>query len=163
MIMKKLLLVRHAKSSWEHDLSDINRPLKERGYNDAKAVANKLLESNFQIDRVLSSDAIRAMTTAEIFVNILRFAENVVILNNRLYDFSGENLIEVIKKCPKDINTLMIFGHNYALTNFVNRFGSQYINNVPTSGVVVIDFNISDWQQLSKGETVLTIFPKDLK
>ncbi|PNQ72334.1 histidine phosphatase family protein [Hanstruepera neustonica] len=161
--MRKLILVRHAKSSWDHGLSDINRPLKERGFKDAKVVANKLLESNYQIDRVLTSNAVRAMTTAEIFVNTLKFVENIVILNNRLYDFSGENLVEVIKKCPININTLMIFGHNHAITNFVNRFGSQYINNVPTCGVVVIDFDIPNWQKLDKGETVLTLFPKDLR
>lgn len=161
--MKKIIFVRHAKSSWEHDLSDINRPLKVRGRHDAKLVANRLLESKFQIDKVISSDAVRAMTTAEIFLDTMRFAEDSLILNHNLYDFSGEQVLNVIKSCSNSINTLMLFGHNYALTNIVNKYGSLYIENVPTSGVVVLNCNISDWKNISKGETILTIFPRDLR
>ncbi len=161
--MKKIIFVRHAKSSWEYDLSDINRPLKERGYKDAKIVSSKLLEFDFKIDMVLSSDAVRAMTTAEIFVETMNFPKDSIVLNHSLYDFSGQNVLEVVKSTPFHIETLMIFGHNYALTNIVNSFGSKYIDNVPTSGVVVMQFNITNWQKLNKGETVLTLFPKDLR
>ncbi len=161
--MKKLILVRHAKSSWKHDLSDINRPLKERGFNDARLVAETFDTYNFQIDAVLSSDAVRAMTTAEIFKDVLKISEIDFSLKHALYDFSGESLVNVIKNCNNNIDSLMIFGHNYALTNFVNSYGSKYIDNVPTSGVVVINFDITDWGQLKKGKTILTLFPKELK
>ena len=162
-MMKKLILVRHAKSSWEHDLSDINRPLKKRGYNDAKLVAQKLSEYELKIDRVLSSDAVRAMTTAEIFVNQMKIYDVDFNLKHAIYDFSGESLIKVVKDCPEKVDTLMVFGHNHAMTNFVNMYGDKYIENVPTSGVVVIDFKIPQWDRLDKGETSFTIFPKELK
>ena len=57
----------------------------------------------------------------------------------------------------------MIFGHNFAITDFVNTFGNIYIENVPTCGFIVLEFNISSWQKLSKGNTTYKVFPKDLK
>ena len=80
-----------------------------------------------------------------------------------LYDFSGESLVRVIKSCDDIINTLMVFGHNHALTDFVNTFGDKYIDNVPTSGLVIIEFDIDNWKDLKPGKTFYTLFPRDLK
>jgi phosphohistidine phosphatase len=57
----------------------------------------------------------------------------------------------------------MIFAHNFAITDFVNIFGNQMINNVPTSGFVLIEFDTKRWNMITKGETVFTMFPSDLK
>ena len=57
----------------------------------------------------------------------------------------------------------MLFGHNHALTSIVNIFGSKYIDNVPTSVLVNITFDIDNWNDIKKGVTTLTIFPRDLK
>ena len=161
--MKKLILVRHAKSSWEHDVIDHQRPLKTRGFNDASIVSKSLKTTPQLIDLVISSDAVRAKTTAEIFVSNLNIEEDIVQFNHDLYDFSGENLIQVIKTCNNTISNLMIFGHNNALTVFVNTFGSKHIDNVPTSGVVIIEFDIKKWSALKPGKTLITLFPSDLK
>ncbi|MFL1013578.1 SixA phosphatase family protein [Flavisericum labens] len=161
--MKKLTLVRHAKSSWEYDVIDHERPLKKRGYNDADLVSNRLKRENFKINLVMSSDAVRAKTTAEIFIRNLDIDKNIIKFNHELYDFSGESLIEVIKNCDDSVDSLMIFGHNHAITAFVNTYGDKYIVNVPTTGLVVFKFDIEKWSDLKPGETVLTIFPKDLK
>jgi phosphohistidine phosphatase len=56
----------------------------------------------------------------------------------------------------------MIFGHNHAFTSIVNTFGNSYIENVPTSGLVMLEFNINNWQDLTHGKTALILFPKDL-
>ena len=161
--MKKIILVRHAKSSWLHDVIDHQRPLKARGVKDADIVSKFLNIKKPIIDVVFSSDALRAKTTAEIFISNLNIDKNLVKLNHDLYDFSGEDLIRVIKTCNCNITTLMIFGHNYALTAFVNHFGDEYIDNVPTSGVVIIEFDIEDWSLLKQGKTLQTLFPRDLK
>ena len=77
--------------------------------------------------------------------------------------FQGENLLQVIKNCDDTVNNLMVFGHNHAITAFVNTYGDKFIDNVPTCGVVIIEFNINNWKDLKKGKTVKTLFPKDLK
>ncbi|WNH12381.1 SixA phosphatase family protein [Thalassobellus suaedae] len=161
--MKKLILVRHAKSSWKHNVIDHERPLNDRGVNDANLVS-KALKSNLpDLDLLLSSDSIRTKTTVEIFIDNLGFTDEKVCFNHDLYDFEGRNLLRVIKDCEDSINNLMIFGHNHAITAFVNTYGNQFIDNVPTCGVVIIEFNIKNWKDLKAGKTLFTLFPKDLK
>ncbi|PWI29173.1 histidine phosphatase family protein [Flavobacteriaceae bacterium LYZ1037] len=161
--MKKLIIIRHAKSSWEENLSDHDRGLKTRGLQDAKLVSLQFKQLEMVPDKVLSSTAKRAKKTAEIFINNLNINNKSLIFNANLYDFSGENLVEVIKTVENDINSLMIFGHNHALTYFVNTYGDRYIENVPTSGLVVIDFQIDSWQYIKKGHTTHIMFPKDYR
>ena len=161
--MKQLILIRHAKSSWEHDVIDHQRPLKERGLKDAAIVSNALNKLDLSIDLVLSSDAMRTKMTLEIFKSKMSFNPEIVEFNHDLYDFSGIDLIRTIKSCDAEINTLMIFGHNHAITDFVNTYGSTYIDNVPTSGVVILEFNIDNWNSLKPGKTLKTLFPRDFK
>ncbi|MEL0456233.1 histidine phosphatase family protein [Flavobacteriaceae bacterium SZ-1-7] len=161
--MKKLILVRHAKSSWEHNVIDHERPLKERGYEDANLVSNYLVEKNIKVDQVFSSDATRAKTTANIFIDNLKIDKSIVHLVHELYDFSGQNVIDVIKSADNTINTLMVFGHNHAITAVANTFGNEYVANVPTSGVVILEFDIDNWADLKTGKTLMLLFPRDLK
>ncbi|PWH82868.1 histidine phosphatase family protein [Algibacter marinivivus] len=161
--MKKIILVRHAKSSWKFNVIDHQRPLKTRGYNDAEIISKSLKGEAIIVDKLVSSDAVRAKTTAEIFINNLNIDESIIEFNNDLYDFSGEKLIKVIKNIDDTTNNLMIFGHNHAITAFVNTFGTKYIDNVPTSGVVIIEFDIVNWSDLKQGITVKTLFPRDFK
>jgi phosphohistidine phosphatase len=160
--MKRIILVRHAKSSWEYNVSDFERPLKPRGFKDINVISKEFI-NKLSPDLILSSDALRAKTTAEIFVSNIYIDLNEIIFNHNLYDFSGTDLLNIIKQCGNSVNELMVFGHNNAITNFVNSFGDKIIDNVPTSGVVIIEFNISSWRELKKGKTIQTLFPKDLK
>ncbi len=161
--MKKITIIRHAKSSWEHRVTDFERPLKKRGLEDASLVSFCAKDKINKPDFILSSDANRARSTAAIFIKTLDFQSVDFQLDNKLYDFSGNDLIQVIKNCDDAINHLMIFGHNFAITSFVNTYGSVLYDNVPTSGLVSIDFNSNSWQDLMPGKTILKIFPKDLK
>ncbi|MDO6597954.1 histidine phosphatase family protein [Oceanihabitans sp. 2_MG-2023] len=161
--MKKITIIRHAKSSWEHQVIDFERPLKKRGLEDAFLVSTHLDNQIIKPDLIVSSDANRARTTAEIFIKTLNFQHIDFQTNSKLYDFSGNDLIQVIKNYDNRINHLMVFGHNFAITSFVNTYGSVIYDNVPTSGLVSIDFNIDKWKHLVPGKTVLKIFPKDLK
>jgi len=161
--MKTLYLVRHAKSSWEHDVIDHERPLKKRGFEDANLVSKHIKEIISLPGCVMSSDAMRAKTTASIFADNLGIDTDSIILNHKLYDFSGNDLIKVIKACDDAVDTLMVFGHNHAMTAVVNAFGSTYVGNVATSGFTAIQFNVNTWQNIEKGETTLMVFPKDLK
>ncbi|MDU8886965.1 histidine phosphatase family protein [Yeosuana sp. MJ-SS3] len=161
--MKKIIFVRHAKSSWEYDVPDSERPLKSRGVTDIFNISNKFKMSNIHIDAVYSSHAKRAADTCDIFVENLGISTKIVQISDKLYDFSGDNVVSFIKSLDDSLQTVAIFGHNYALTSIVNTYGDKYIDNVPTSGLVMIDFNIDHWKNLSKGQTVLVLIPKDLR
>ena len=80
-----------------------------------------------------------------------------------LYDFGGQNVMNFLRSLPDNEHTVMIFGHNHAFTSLVNILGTEYIDNLPTSGLAMIEFDISNWQELSKGETKLLLFPRHLK
>ncbi|WP_299242330.1 histidine phosphatase family protein [uncultured Aquimarina sp.] len=161
--MKTLYIIRHAKSSWEFDLEDHERPLNKRGLRDADLVGKRLKTLVNTIDKALSSDAERAKTTAKIILDNFDIDKNVFSLESKLYDFSGHQVIEVIKSCDKNVNTLMIFGHNHAFTSIANLYGSKVIDNLPTAGVVGIQFNVDNWNDIEVGKTVLTLFPKELR
>mgnify|MGYP000677807352 FL=1 len=88
--------------------------------------------------------------------------ENVIVKED-LYTFDDKKLTEIIKKCENKYDNLILFGHNEAITNFVNKFGNLFIENVPTSGVVSLQFDIENWNDLKKGSTLKTVFPRDFK
>lgn len=161
--MKNLILVRHAKSSWEFDVIDHERPLNSRGLEDANLVSKELAKEHLEVDKLASSDAFRAKHTAEIFIENLGIDSSIISFHYDLYDFAGYNLIDFIKSCEEGMDNLMIFGHNHAITDFVNTYGDQVIDNVPTSGFVKIQFDITHWKDLQKGKTIQTLFPRDLK
>jgi len=161
--MKKLILVRHGKSSWEYSVSDRDRPLAERGINDALLVSGKILSQSPQIDAVFSSPANRALHTCTIFLRQLNFPFDKFKLSNALYDFSGDDVLRFVRNLNNDLNTVMIFGHNHAYTHIANTLGNTYLDNVPTSGLVQLEFDTKDWSEISKGTTTQTIFPKQLR
>ncbi len=160
--MKQLILVRHGKSSWEYEVSDKDRPLKERGINDAKRVAETFSQEMPKIDAVFSSPANRALHTCLIFLRTLDFPMEHFRVENQLYDFSGEAVMTFVHSLDDSLNTVMIFGHNYAFTNLANRLGTEAIGNVPTSGLVHLTFTTNQWGQISAGVTKNTLFPKQL-
>jgi len=161
--MKKLILVRHAKSSWEGSVEDKARSLTKRGIRDAHLVSleiPKYFPKNFII---WSSSAKRAVETAMIFTQNISFPIENIIFKDELYTFDAKELEKAIKSCNNDHDCLILFGHNAAITDFVNKFGDIFIENVPTSGLVSIDFDINSWEDIKKGKTRRTLFPKDFR
>ncbi len=161
--MKTLLLVRHAKSAWDHGVADVNRPLSDRGFTDAKMLSQTFKSYNFYPDKVFSSQANRALTTCNIFMEALNLPKNMLNIDEQLYDFSGQQVVRVIKNLDDSYQNVMIFGHNHAFTSISNIFGDKFIDNVPTCGLVMIEFDTGSWKNIDKGHTVLTLFPKELR
>jgi phosphohistidine phosphatase len=161
--MKQLILVRHAKSSWEAPLRDFDRPLTSKGIQDAHLVSSNI---NNQVPKsflVWSSAAKRASETAMIFAQNLSFPVESIVFKEDLYTFDRNKLEEIIKSCPDDYDNLIVFGHNEAITNFVNKFGNILVDNVSTSGFVKIVFENTSWKSIENGITKKVIFPRDLK
>lgn len=161
--MKNLILIRHAKSSWDEPLQDKHRILTNKGKNDANLVASEYLKYLPNKFIVYSSPAKRAKDTALIFAQNLSFPEECIIFEDKLYTFSGLELEKIIKSISDDYENVILFGHNGAITNFVNKFGDKLIDNVPTSGVVSIEFETNNWKTIAKGKTKHVLFPRHLK
>ena len=161
--MKNLILVRHGKSSWEELLQDVDRPLNQKGINEVHRVASnsiQYLPANFVM---WSSLAKRASETALIFAQNILYPTESIVFKQELYTFDENKLEEVIKTCDNFYKSIILFGHNAAITNFVNKFGDIYIDHVPTAGFVALQFGTDDWKNINKGKIQKTIFPKDLK
>ena len=161
--MKNLIIIRHAKSSWNAPLNDIDRPLEQRGIKDAHLVAMnsiKFLPSRFQI---FSSNAKRASETAMIFAQTFSYPIENIAFKPELYTFDEIKLEKIIKSFDNNYDNVILFGHNEAITNFVNKFGDIFIDNVSTSGLVFLQFDTDDWQNIHNGKTLKVLFPKDLK
>src|SRR5690606_3931169 len=142
-------------------VNDIDRDLEKSGKERTQKSAEELKKKiNFKIDAWFSSPAIRARKTAEIAAGY--FDNNKIKINDSFYTFSFFDLLKEIKKLDDEIGTVIIFGHNEAFTEFVNRMGSHYLDNLPTSGVAVLEFDSRNWSQIEKGETKLIIKPKNL-
>lgn len=161
--MKQIILIRHGKSSWKHDVIDHDRPLKARAVNDIKRVANQFFNKSAIPKIIFTSSAKRALNTCEIFINSLNISKNKFIVKDELYDFEGLNVINFIKNLPNEYDAVMIFGHNHAFTSISNIFGDTFIDNLPTSGLVKLNIDINNWKDLKKGTTEFVIIPKELK
>ena len=160
--MKTLILIRHGKSSWSYDVKDAERPLKKRAAADAEKVI-----SGFKIfyktnTTVWSSYARRALGTASIFKEELGIEDEKFSVREDLYTFDPENLLSIITSCDNNIENLMLFGHNPAFTEVANTLGDQVFDNIPTTGLVQIEFQADSWKELVGGETKLFLFPKNL-
>ena len=161
--MKNLFLMRHGKSSWELNVSDQDRALLQTGITDAQLVATEFAGKNLKIEYVYSSPANRAFHTSMIFLRTLNYPLKHFSVVSDLYDFSGEKVVDFIKNLDDSLDNVLIFGHNHAFTYITNTLGNKYIENVPTSGFVQLQFNENKWASISKGSTIQTIFPKQIK
>lgn len=161
--MRRLILIRHAKSSWKTPVNDYMRNLSNRGIQDAHLVSDELKEWLPDSFIVWSSGARRAKETAVIFCQNMNIPIESIVEKEALYTFGLRQLETAVKECENKHQNLILFGHNDAITNFVNKFGDRSILNVPTSGVVIIEFPSESWKSIEKGRIVKQIFPKDLK
>ncbi|MFS4467722.1 SixA phosphatase family protein [Maribacter sp. 2210JD10-5] len=161
--MKNLILMRHGKSSWEHNVSDQDRSLLQRGVNDAHLIGAELSRKKIVIDYAFSSPANRALHTAMICLRKLGHSLEKFTVANELYDFSGDQVLDFLKGTSNTLNSIIIFGHNHAFTHLVNALGDNYIDNLPTSGLAQIQFKVDQWSSITKGKTILTLFPKHLR
>ena len=161
--MKQLILVRHAKSSWDAPLRDYDRPLTSKGIQDAHLVSSNIGNQIPKTFLVWSSASKRASETAMIFAQNISFPVESIIFKEELYTFDERKLEQIIKSCSNDYEHLIVFGHNEAITNFANKFGNTFIDNVSTSGFVNIIFDQNSWNDIEKGVTKKVIFPRDLK
>jgi len=157
--MKNLFLIRHAKSSWDDmSLKDFDRPLNERGHRDAEDMANRLKNKEIVFDKILSSPAKRAQTTARYFHDILEVEATKLELVANIYQAYEGDIIKLIQNTSSSINNLAIFGHNPTFTILANKFGDNYIMNVPTCGIISVNFETELWSNFLNAQRKMLFF-----
>jgi len=152
--MKKLVLVRHAKSSWgDPSLHDQERPLNDRGLRDAPEMGRGLARRGIQPDVILSSPALRARTTAELMADALGFGSQRITIDDRLYAASADDVLEVIRGLDDGASTAFVVGHNPETAALARRFSDE-ITEMPTCAVAEFRFDVDAWSEIGDAEPV---------
>lgn len=155
--MKSLLLVRHAKSSWDDpSMSDFDRPLNERGKKNAPEMAIRLHDRGIRIDLLISSPARRARQTAKAFQKILAIEK--LELRDELYLPASHVFSSVIRSIPDTVSTAALFSHNPGITEFANLLSSTRIDNMPTASVFAVQSDVNEWREFSNANTRFWFF-----
>ena len=163
--MKTLILIRHAKSSWDDPaLSDFERPLNERGKKDAPSMAERLYERGIKIDAFVTSPARRARKTAEQFAKRYKKEKSDLLLKTELYMAGDEAFTNVIEKLDDDIDCVAVFSHNPGITDFANSLTDARIDNIPTCGIFGVSLDAKKWNKFREAKKKFLFFdyPKAL-
>jgi len=157
--MKYLLLVRHAKSSWDDfSIKDFDRPLNARGKNDAPMMAQRLLDKKIKIDAFIASPAKRARKTAELFVKQYKADKEHIIFFEALYLASPFIFSDVISKTDDQFNTIAVFSHNDGITTFANTLTNAKTDNIPTCGIFAVKVKADHWSDFAEAEKEFWFF-----
>ncbi len=165
MTMIKLFLLRHAKSSWDNPgLRDFSRPLNERGLHDAPKMAGLLAGTGIHPELLVSSPAKRALTTAQFFARAFGIDETAIVQEPDIYEATPGQILQIIGHLPDNAHSVVLFGHNPTFTEVANRFSNDFIDNVPTCGIVQIESDADSWQSFDEGNASVKacFFPKEV-
>lgn len=157
--LKTLILIRHAKSSWDDPgLSDFERSLNDRGKKDAPMMADRLHERGIKVDAFITSPAKRAKRTAEQFAK--RYKKNVgdLILKTELYMAGEETFLKLMEKLDDQMDCVVMFSHNPGITDFANRLADVKIDNIPTCGVFAVSIDAKKWSKVREAKKNFLFF-----
>jgi phosphohistidine phosphatase len=157
--MKQLLIIRHAKSSWDFTaLSDFDRQLNERGHNNAPMMAKRLLDKHVTIDAFLSSTAVRALTTATYFAKTYQLTAETIVRLDELYNASSNTILKVVSSLHQKIDTAALFAHNPGVTDFANTLTQTQIDDMPTCGIFAVKVHCNKWTDFKDAKKAFWFF-----
>lgn len=156
---KKLLIIRHAKSDWaDFNLSDFNRSLNKRGEKNAPEMAKRLVKKGLFPKQLVSSPALRAITTAKYFAKELGIKKSEILKEPDIYEALTQTLLDTINNLDDRSDFTALFGHNPGITQLVNDLCDSDIYNIPTCGMALIGFPFDQWEMISRGTGELIFF-----
>jgi len=161
--LKRLYLIRHAKSSWKDSgLMDFDRPLNNRGKKDAPFMGKRLKKYSVKPDSLISSPAKRALKTAKIVASEIDFPKEKIVTDKLIYEGSVNDLFNLIHDLDNSFENVMLFGHNPDFTSLANYLSTYPVSNIPTCGIFCVDFNAKLWSEIKgkKGKFVFFDYPK---
>ncbi len=160
---KKILLVRHAKSDWaDSSLKDFDRPLNARGLRDAPEMAHRIKVENLEPQKIVSSPAIRAFQTSKVMADTWGIKSDEIELVSAIYEASTSSLLKIVNEFDDEYDYIALCGHNNGITDFAAYLTDADIYNIPTCGMVLIQFPFDSWKMASKytGAVVRYDYPK---
>jgi len=166
--MKRLILIRHAKSSWSHsDLSDKDRPLNDRGREAAGKVGGWMAQEGLQPDQVISSSAQRCRETWEIIAPNLDDVQNTEF-EDFLYLPSAQEMLSVLTTASGDC--VVMLGHMPGIGDFARELRRDpppmhgMFGKYPSGAATVLDFRIDSWSEVQPATGVFHAYvtPKEL-
>ena len=144
--MKHLLINRHAKSPWNNlNISDHDRSLNEKGVSDALEMGQRLANKNMSFDLMVSSTAIRALTTCQLIASKLKYPLDEIVQNRGIYGADLNCLKEIVQNFEKETTYVAIFGHNPAYHLLAEQLSGNGIERFPTCAMIYIAFEVEDW------------------
>ncbi len=162
--MKNLILIRHAKSSWDDpSLNDSERPLNKRGKTDAPIMGRLLKEKSLLPELMVSSPAKRALKTASRIAKEIGYPKERIEIKEELYLKGTGAIVELIRRLDDGQGRVFLFGHNPDLTELANLLTGANLDNIPTCGVVSITFPFDTWQETAEGTGSLALFERPPK
>ena len=158
--MKTIYFIRHAKAKKEGE-SDFERRLSKRGKSDAQALSDILKEKNITPQTIYASSATRALSTAEILKDGIKF-KGIFKTSDDLYEFESQNLLKFVKNIDDKANTIFIIGHNSAITEVCETLSDSVIGNMPTCAIFGIKFSVDNFSDIEEkiGEVIFYSYPK---
>jgi phosphohistidine phosphatase len=163
--MKQLLIIRHAKSSWDIGvLNDFDRGLNQRGHSDAPAMAKRLIDKNIAIDLFVSSTAKRALTTAIYFAETYHKKEKDIVKVDDLYHAMPAVFYKTIVDLNDEFSNVALFSHNPGITEFVNELTKTQIDDMPTCGIFALHIHTKSWADFKSAKKEFWFFdyPKSI-
>ena len=162
--MKKLVIIRHAKSDWEDTtIDDYDRPLNDRGFSDAPFMGQFFKKRGLVPDLIMCSPALRAIKTAELIAKEVDY-DKIICPNQYIYEAYVNTLQDIVSFINDDNETVFLVGHNPGVSALAYML-SELKESVPTCATVEIDFDCDSWMEVSKSNSTLISydFPKKLK
>lgn len=142
--MKKLLLIRHAKAG-SNDMNDFDRPLTDKGINDAALMADKLKKAELVPEYILTSTALRTKLTADIFMKCLSIRHKGD--DKRIYEANTHTLLNVINHLPDEHSFVALVGHNPGISQILYELTGE-IRDMPPAGTALIGFDFDEWEMV---------------
>ncbi len=158
--MKTLYIIRHAKSSWAiSGQPDFDRPLNERGKENATMMAQRLKDKGIIIDAFVSSPAKRAKKTCKAFCKVYNRDEEEIIFREELYLAPSHTYYDVVMATDNSYKRIAVFGHNPGISDFVNTLVSNVdIGDMPTCAVFSVQAETDDWAEFGSADKKFLFF-----
>lgn len=157
--MKRLYLIRHAKSSWKNSsLADVDRPLNKRGEKDAPFMGNRLRKVKANPDGIFTSPAKRARKTTKMLAKAMDYPKEKIETVTELYGATQASLFDFIRQLDDALTNVMLIGHNPELTDLANYLTTERVENIPTCGIFCIDFPVDSWKEISENLGTVAFF-----
>ena len=145
--------MRHAKAeSATLQFSDEDRALTPKGVDDAKKLATKLVKKDIEFDLILTSPAIRAITSAQIIANRLDQKQSLRV-EKKLYQADSTSLLAIVGKLHKKIKSILLVGHNPELEDFAAYMTGESVS-MQTCSLIEFTFELKDWKDFEKVRSV---------